>query len=97
MTNRNFEALDSPQDQPGQEHRMDPEPDYAPRYRGSGLCHALSYAPGASRQDRFGPAHLPVHPHLLERLDRSCRQQPHTILSLRFPNCEKRFCGTTAA
>ena len=33
MTNRNFEALDSPQDQPGQEHRMDPEPDYAPRYR----------------------------------------------------------------
>lgn len=35
MTNRNFEALDSPQDQPGQEHRMDPEPDYAPRYRGS--------------------------------------------------------------
>lgn len=35
MTNRNFKALDSPQDQPGQEHRMDPEPDYAPRYRGS--------------------------------------------------------------
>lgn len=35
MTNRNFEALYSPQDQPGQEHRMDPEPDYAPRYHGS--------------------------------------------------------------
>ena len=35
MTDQNFDALDSPQRQPGQEHKMDPAPDYTPRYPGS--------------------------------------------------------------
>lgn len=36
MTVKDFDALDSPQDQPGREHKMDPAPDYMPRYPGSG-------------------------------------------------------------
>ena len=35
MTDQNFDALDSPQSQPGQEHKMDPAPDYTPHYPGS--------------------------------------------------------------
>lgn len=35
MPDENFEALDSPQDQPGREHKMNPAPDYTPRYPGS--------------------------------------------------------------
>ncbi len=35
MTEQNFDAMDSPQDQPGREHKMDPAPDYMPRYPGS--------------------------------------------------------------
>ncbi len=31
-----FHPMDSPQDQPGREHAMEPEPDYTPRYPGSG-------------------------------------------------------------
>lgn len=35
MTDETFDALDSPQDQPGREHKMEPAPDYMPRYPGS--------------------------------------------------------------
>ncbi|UOA29355.1 SDR family NAD(P)-dependent oxidoreductase [Pseudosulfitobacter sp. DSM 107133] len=35
MTDENFDALDSPQRQPGHAHEMDPAPDYMPRFAGS--------------------------------------------------------------
>ncbi|PVA05468.1 SDR family oxidoreductase [Thalassorhabdomicrobium marinisediminis] len=35
MSTETFTAMESPQDQPGDEHKMDPKPDYAPRYAGS--------------------------------------------------------------
>lgn len=35
MTNDNFEPMNSPQRQPGLEHKMNPEPDYMPRFAGS--------------------------------------------------------------
>ena len=36
MSEDDFEPMQSPQDQPGKEHKMDPAPDYAPRHAGSG-------------------------------------------------------------
>ena len=35
MSEENFHPMDSPQDQPGDEYKMDPKPDYTPRYAGS--------------------------------------------------------------
>ena len=36
MRDKDFDPMDSPQRQPGLEHEMDPQPDYMPRYPGSG-------------------------------------------------------------
>ncbi|QXT38747.1 SDR family oxidoreductase [Gymnodinialimonas ceratoperidinii] len=36
MTSQNFDAMESPQRQPGLEHEMNPQPEYMPRYGGSG-------------------------------------------------------------
>jgi len=35
MSDKNFDPMQSPQEQPGQEHKMDPKPAYEPRYSGS--------------------------------------------------------------
>lgn len=35
MTDENFDALDSPQKQPGREYKMDPAPEYMPHHPGS--------------------------------------------------------------
>ena len=56
MTDQNFDALDSPQSQPGREHKMDPAPDYTPRYPGSDrLKDKVALITGGDRQrDRTG-------------------------------------------
>jgi NAD(P)-dependent dehydrogenase (short-subunit alcohol dehydrogenase family) len=35
MSDKNFDPMQSPQDQPGQEHEMDPKPEYEPRFPSS--------------------------------------------------------------
>lgn len=55
MTDKEFQPMDSPQDQPGLDHAMEKQPDYTPRYPGSGR---LTAQKGVDAETGAPPARL---------------------------------------